>query len=68
MDPTVKFLVIVALWASLGALIGVPATAGADRFKDCADCPEMIALPGGDVLMGSPQDEARRADHEPNHD
>ena len=27
-------------------------------FKDCADCPEMVVLPSGSFLMGSPPDPA----------
>jgi formylglycine-generating enzyme required for sulfatase activity len=26
-------------------------------FKECADCPEMVAVPGGDFTMGSPDSE-----------
>ena len=29
-------------------------------FKDCADCPEMVALPAGQFMMGSPADEPGR--------
>jgi formylglycine-generating enzyme required for sulfatase activity len=29
-------------------------------FKDCADCPEMVALPTGEFLMGSPANERGR--------
>ncbi len=29
-------------------------------FKDCADCPEMVALPAGEFMMGSPKDEPGR--------
>ena len=29
-------------------------------FRDCADCPEMVAIPGGSFLMGSPSGEAGR--------
>jgi formylglycine-generating enzyme required for sulfatase activity len=29
-------------------------------FKDCADCPEMVALPAGEFMMGSPKDERGR--------
>ena len=31
-----------------------------DRFKDCADCPEMVIVPAGTFLMGSPDSEERR--------
>ena len=29
-------------------------------FQDCTDCPEMVALPAGEFLMGSPKDEPGR--------
>jgi formylglycine-generating enzyme required for sulfatase activity len=29
-------------------------------FRDCDDCPEMIALPAGEFLMGSPDSESER--------
>jgi formylglycine-generating enzyme required for sulfatase activity len=29
-------------------------------FKDCEDCPEMVALPAGQFMMGSPADERNR--------
>jgi len=29
-------------------------------FKDCADCPEMVALPGGEFMMGSHDSERGR--------
>jgi len=37
-------------------------------FKDCADCPEMVILPAGNFLMGSPASETGRQDNEgPQH-
>jgi formylglycine-generating enzyme required for sulfatase activity len=33
-------------------------------FKDCLDCPEMIALPAGTFTMGSPETEVDRKDGE----
>jgi formylglycine-generating enzyme required for sulfatase activity len=33
-------------------------------FRDCADCLDMVALPGGRFTMGSPKDEAGRSDGE----
>jgi formylglycine-generating enzyme required for sulfatase activity len=37
-------------------------------FRDCAECPEMVVLPGGTFLMGSPPDEeGRYADEGPRH-
>ncbi len=32
----------------------------AQSFKDCADCPEMVAVPAGSFMMGSPETELRR--------
>ncbi len=32
-----------------------------ERFKDCADCPEMTVVPAGSFTMGSPPDEPQRA-------
>jgi formylglycine-generating enzyme required for sulfatase activity len=29
-------------------------------FKDCEDCPEMVALPAGEFMMGSPENEFER--------
>jgi formylglycine-generating enzyme required for sulfatase activity len=39
------------------------ATAGAETFRDCPDCPEMVALPGGSFRMGA----AGRPGQEPAH-
>ncbi len=33
-------------------------------FKDCADCPEMVVLPSGNFVMGSPESEEGRDDNE----
>jgi formylglycine-generating enzyme required for sulfatase activity len=40
-----------------------------DAFKECAkDCPEMIVVPAGDFIMGSPMDEQDRFNgEEPQH-
>ena len=27
-----------------------------DSFKECTDCPEMIVVPAGSFMMGSPDD------------
>ena len=34
------------------------------RFRDCADCPEMITVPAGTFTIGSPADEPGRRDDE----
>ena len=33
-------------------------------FRDCPECPEMVVVPGGSFLMGSPQSEPRRTGYE----
>jgi sulfatase modifying factor 1 len=33
-------------------------------FKDCEDCPEMVALPAGAFMMGAPEDERYRQEVE----
>ena len=39
-----------------------------DKFKDCIDCPEMVVVPAGDFMMGSPESEKERRDDEgPRH-
>ena len=39
-----------------------------DTFKDCAECPEMVVIPPGSFMMGSPTSEADRDDDEgPQH-
>lgn len=38
------------------------------EFRDCADCPQMVVVPAGSFLMGSPSDEAMREENEgPQH-
>jgi formylglycine-generating enzyme required for sulfatase activity len=35
-----------------------------DTFSECRNCPEMIVLPAGSYLMGSPEDEPLRRENE----
>jgi formylglycine-generating enzyme required for sulfatase activity len=35
-----------------------------DTFKECANCPEMVVVPGGTFMMGSPENEAGRYSNE----
>ncbi len=35
-----------------------------DTFRDCSDCPEMIVVPAGSFMMGSPKSEKGRSDDE----
>jgi formylglycine-generating enzyme required for sulfatase activity len=39
-----------------------------DSFKDCPECPEMVVVPAGEFMMGSPLNEAERSNDEgPQH-
>lgn len=46
------------------AILQAGALAKPRDVRDCADCPEMVRLPGGTFLMGSPATEAGRLDDE----
>jgi formylglycine-generating enzyme required for sulfatase activity len=35
-----------------------------DTFRDCAECPEMVMVPAGSFIMGSPMSEEARLDNE----
>lgn len=41
-----------------------PVIEDGDVFADCDDCPSMVAIPGGDIAMGSSPDEAGHVDLE----
>lgn len=56
-------------WAGLASADGAPETSALKdgaAFRDCAPCPEMVVVPGGSFLMGSPpQEKERFADEGP---
>ncbi len=63
--PTLLLLPLIA--------IAIPPESGAGQtsliepgstFRDCDDCPEMVVVPTGRFLMGSPDSEAGRLQHE----
>ena len=63
------FLILLGLSLVVSAQVQgqhLKAAAGENKkFKDCAQCPEMVVVPAGSFMMGSPQDEAKRAnEHE----
>ena len=35
-----------------------------DKFRDCPECPEMVVVPSGSFMMGSPESESGRYDAE----
>ncbi|HEV8027563.1 MAG TPA: formylglycine-generating enzyme family protein [Stellaceae bacterium] len=62
--------------AMLALIAGLPVVAGGARageridraFRECPDCPEMVAIPAGKFVMGSPATERGRFDAEgPQH-
>lgn len=63
-----------ALAALFGALLPSAVEAAAPPapgqvFKDCRDCPEMVVLPSGSFIMGTPDDEVgRQPDEGPMHE
>ncbi|HET9219570.1 MAG TPA: SUMF1/EgtB/PvdO family nonheme iron enzyme [Terriglobia bacterium] len=38
-----------------------------EKFKECRNCPEMVVLPAGTFMMGSPADEPERRENERLH-
>jgi formylglycine-generating enzyme required for sulfatase activity len=57
--------------ASTGASDTGPKTSGRgakENFRDCPDCPEMVHIPAGNFVMGSPEiEKGREADEGPQH-
>ncbi len=56
-------------FAVLSASAEIPVKPGlGEFFKDCPECPEMVMVPSGTFIMGSPEDEVDRLDYEnPQH-
>ncbi len=53
-----------ALLLLLSAPTSVSAYQVGETFRDCATCPEMVVLPAGKFMMGSPEGERGREDYE----
>ncbi len=43
------------------------AQAPGSNFKDCPTCPEMVVIPSGEFIMGSPLEESGQTDEKPQH-
>ena len=49
---------------ALLAEVTKPKWEAGEKFRDCADCPELVVVPSGSFMMGSPGSEAGRYDDE----
>ncbi len=61
-----KHTVVMATVLLAGSVL-VPcasAQSSGERWRDCDDCPELLALPAGSFTMGSPDSEAHRYERE----
>lgn len=63
------FCLLMLAAASLAPTGATAAQKLAPTFKECAECPEMVAVPAGRFVMGSPKGERGRFDSEaPEHE
>jgi formylglycine-generating enzyme required for sulfatase activity len=46
---------------------GTNAQTAGNALRDCPECPEMVVVPAGEFVMGSPQSESGHADEKPQH-
>ena len=63
MRGTPRFSILVTAALLLGGAAASAQTRGpspGDVFKDCPECPEMVVVPAGSFMMGSPPGEERR--------
>jgi formylglycine-generating enzyme required for sulfatase activity len=66
MRPPILFFILPLL--ILGAPVMAADAPAAREFRECPDCPDMVAIPAGKFLMGSPASEPGRFDSEgPQH-
>jgi formylglycine-generating enzyme required for sulfatase activity len=75
MCPYAAFIVILLMAIAMPAVAGGSAagtkadlsTPVANAFRDCKTCPEMVIIPSGKFIMGSPETEAGRDPDEGQH-
>ncbi len=63
---TTRVFSIMALLAFSSAGFAQDAKPGT-TFKDCPVCPEMVVIPAGEFVMGSPLEESGQTDEKPQH-
>lgn len=63
MKSTVILLVLLSFCSD--PLTAQVMTGVGETFQECNHCPEMVVLPAGSFLMGSPEDEPLRRENEP---
>lgn len=79
MKGRIVFVAVIAAlglgsWAVLGQAPGKVATKSSPSmqagtvFQECRNCPEMIVIPAGKFMMGTPDTEANRREHEHLHE
>ena len=64
MKSSIGLVAMVTLLTAPTAMTGVPEEQSGATFRDCDDCPEMVAIPAGDFVMGSPSSEPGRSNEE----
>ncbi len=62
-DPALRALLDGMTWAEAEKVAELNARAG-ETFRDCPHCPEMVVVPSGRFMMGSPPSEKDRDDDE----
>jgi len=69
LSPTFQLLACAAIALFCAdTLAADPPRKPGDVFKDCDTCPEMVVLPAGVFVMGTPEDEVgRQSDETPKH-
>ena len=61
---TLLTIAAIAALTSVGHAQQAQPTAG-QSFRECRNCPEMVVVPAGSFMMGSPADEPERRENEP---
>jgi formylglycine-generating enzyme required for sulfatase activity len=56
-----------AIPIGIAAFASAHAQAPGSSFRDCPQCPEMVVIPAGEFVMGSPKSESGHTDEKPQH-